>query len=397
MSASEERIYKLKMDGLKSAGLAYKLLDKKERIVSICTLCDNIVNALISSISALFFVKILGKDETVKFLILSGMFSIFIFIFGESIPKTIGIRIADTLILSFASIINLIDKLTYPILFCINKFNDFIMKLFNIKVEHDKAHEANQSILGAVEMYYKKGAIVHEDKKMLNGVLNLDKYDISAAMTHKSDIYSVSFADPFDKIRERVLNSKYSKIPVFDEKYDEVLGIITIRDFLRALVENKESEFDVKNIMKKPYFIPEGASIKSQLPVFKKQGSKMGVIVDEYGSVIGIVTMEDIVEKIIGEVQDENDNDTNFIQIAENTFVIEGETSINEFNEHFASNLVEDGYSTISGMITNKLERIPASGEKYVNDRFEFTVLKMQNNKISKIKVYITKTEEENE
>lgn len=401
VSCSEERIYKLKLDGSVKAKLAYELLEKKENVISVCSLADHTVNTLASSVMTLFLMRSEYIHSRASLLFLfSFLMSMFIFIFTESVPKILAIKKADAIVLQFSGILNLMNKLISPVFYLIDKLNRLIVKILNIKKEQSDSSEASQSIIGAVEMYYKKGAIIHEYRDMLNSILSLDKYDVSHVMTHKSDTYSIRINENAEEVYNKVINSKYSKIPIFNEKYDQVLGILKVVDFLRN-VENKtikineNNKYNLDTILIKPYFIPEGASLKSQLPKFKDNGSNMGVVIDEYGEVIGFVTIEDILEHIVGDIKDTNDSDTEIIKITEGKYIIYGELPIIEFNKRLNAKLSDGQFSTISGFITNYLERIPNQGEEFEINNFIFKVIKKKNNKIERLEVI--KIEHKNE
>ncbi len=402
MSASKERIYKLKLDGLKDALLAYELLEKKEKIVSSCSLADHIINISASSIMTIFLMRfeIINSNHILLFSS-SIIMSIFIFIFTESIPKILAIRKADNIVLQFSGLINILTKLIYPLFFFINKTNEAILNVLKIEKETNDSLEANQSILGTVEMYHKKGAIIDEYRDMLSSILSLDKYDISHVMTHKSDTYSLSVNDSCDEMFEKIINSKYSKIPVFDNKYEEVLGILKVVDFLRGVQKGtiKKDEiinkYDLKSVMIKPYFIPEGASLKSQLPKFKDNGSNMGIVIDEYGSVIGFVTIEDILEHIVGDIKDSNDSETMIIKVSDQIFILDGDLPLIELNEEANLNFTDTQFSTVSGLITNHIERIPAQGEEFEISGSLFKVIEINKNRIEKVK--LTKLQSKNE
>ncbi len=388
MSASEEKMHKLQMDGFKPASDAIKLLESRERLVFICILYNNMVNVFATSVFTLLFFKLFGEQK-LKLGFFTFLMSIVFFLFCESIPKTIGVRKSNSIIITISWFHKILLKISSPLIYCIDFINKFISK--KISEEKNQHDEANESILGTIEMYYQRGAIKEEYREMLSNVLNLEKYDISSVMTQRGDIYSISINDNFDEIYSKIVESKYSKIPVFNEFYSNVIGTINVAEFLRNFPDQKSKEFfnldKFKALIKIPYFIPEGASLKSQLPKFKEHGSKIGFVVDEYGSIIGMVTIEDIVEHIIGDISDSNDNSNYFTEIGSDEFLVKGETPIREVNERINSRFEDNHFLTIAGLIMDKMEKMPNQQDSIDIDGFRFTILEIEKNRICKIRL----------
>ena len=306
VSVPEEKIFKMSQDGDKRAKMTLNLLSNKDKIISIALLCDNISNIAASSISAVFFADLFGEYDEIGILLSTIIMTILVFVFGEVLPKMIAMRQATSVALSITPLFVCLSRILLPILWIINKMTGSIVRFFHIKNEAD-SENANNSILGAVEMYHKKGTLEQDEKNMLSGVLQLDNIDMKDIMTHRSEMFAIDINEDVDEIVKKIIDNRYTKIPFYDKSDDNILGVLYNVDFLKTLYSKKNiNKEDIKNMLKEPWYLPGDASVGGHLHEFKERGNVLAFVVDEFGGTMGIVSLEDVLEQIVGEINSDN-------------------------------------------------------------------------------------------
>lgn len=390
VSVPEEKLFKMSQDGDKRAKMTLNLLSNKDKIISIALLCDNISNIAASSISAVFFADLFGKYDEIGILISTIIMTILVFVFGEVLPKMIAMRQATSVALSITPLFICLSRILLPVLWIINKLTGSIVKFFHIKNEAD-SEDANNSILGAVEMYHKKGTLERDEKNMLSGVLQLDNIDMKDIMTHRSEMFAIDINEDIDAIIKKIIDNHYTKIPFYDKSDDNILGVLYNVDFLKTLYSNKNiNKEDIKKILKEPWYLPGDASVGGHLREFKEKGNVLAFIVDEFGGTMGIVSLEDVLEQIVGEINSDNGNlPFECKKNSDGSYVVDGDAPINELNDIVGSNFVDSEVSTIGGFLINKINRLPAVGEEF--DIGEYTIKVVETNATRILRLNIKK------
>ena len=390
VSVPEEKIFKMSQDGDKRAKMTLNLLSNKDKIISIALLCDNISNIAASSISAVFFADLFGEYDEIGILLSTIIMTILVFVFGEVLPKMIAMRQATRVALSITPLFICLSRILLPVLWIINKLTGSIVKFFHIKNEAD-SEDANNSILGAVEMYHKKGTLERDEKNMLSGVLQLDNIDMKDIMTHRSEMFAIDINEDIDAIIKKIIDNHYTKIPFYDKSDDNILGVLYNVDFLKTLYSNKNiNKEDIKKILKEPWYLPGDASVGGHLREFKEKGNVLAFIVDEFGGTMGIVSLEDVLEQIVGEINSDNGNlPFECKKNSDGSYVVDGDAPINELNDIVGSNFVDSEVSTIGGFLINKINRLPAVGEEF--DIGEYTIKVVETNATRILRLNIKK------
>ncbi|MEN9782546.1 MAG: hypothetical protein RL208_699 [Pseudomonadota bacterium] len=390
IAVSEEKVFKLNKNGVAGAKRLMYLLGHKERVVSVCLLFDNVVNIIASSVSALFFSDIMGEQNSGYAIMLSStIMTILIFIFGEVLPKTIGIRIATTTALIVAPIFQFIIKVGYPIVYLIEFINNKLISALKINNESDN-QDAGDTILGAVEMYHQKGSLEEDEKAMLSSVLMLEDVDIKDVMTHRSDMIAFDINNGASAFLKQISSFKYSKIPIYDGNDDNMLGYIVVRDFLITLhnLNNDPDAIELKPLIKEPWFIPGDASLSSKIKEFRKKGNVIAFVVDEYGGIMGMVTLEDILEQIVGDIyNEEQEEEFDIVQIDENVFKVKAEIKLEELNDKIGSDFRDGEVSSFGGYIINRIENIPNVGDTFDILGYRVEVLSKKMNRLLEFKI----------
>lgn len=396
MAVSEERVHKLSKDGLASAKDLLSVLKNREKVISVALLCDNVVNILASSLSAVIFSDMFPSGDGLGIAASTAFMTVMIFIFGEIVPKTIGMRKATGLALFMAPFFKIAMKLMHPVISGIDFINRSIIRIFNIQNESDQ-NNASDSILGAVEMYHQKGTLQTTERQMLNGVLSLEDVDVKDVMTHRGEMFAIDIQNTPNEILKLISSSNYSKVPFYDGNDDNMIGVMHLIDFFIALQKQDGdiNKVDIKNLLRESWFIPGEASLISQLTQFKSRGNVLAFVVDEYGGIMGVITLEDILEQIVGDIKDNHEEEEEIKEINETTFVVDADTGLIQFNERLSAHFKDDNVSSIGGLIINKIERIPSVNEEFEIDGYGIKILETEKNRILKIEVTKPKSDSE--
>ena len=388
VSVPEEKIFKMSQDGDKRAKMTLNLLSNKDKIISIALLCDNISNIAASSISAVFFADLFGEYDEIGILLSTIIMTILVFVFGEVLPKMIAMRQATSVALSITPLFICLSRILLPILWIINKMTGSIVRFFHIKNEAD-SENANNSILGAVEMYHKKGTLEQDEKNMLSGVLQLDSIDMKDIMTHRSEMFAIDINEDVNEIVKKIIDNRYTKIPFYDKSDDNILGVLYNVDFLKTLYSKKNiNKEDIKNMLKEPWYLPGDASVGGHLHEFKEKGNVLAFVVDEFGGTMGIVSLEDVLEQIVGEINSDNGNlPFECKKNNDGSYIVDGDAPINELNEIIGSNFIDSEVSTIGGILINKINRLPAVDEEFDVDEYKIKVIETNETRILRLKI----------
>ena len=388
VSVPEEKIFKMSQDGDKRAKMTLNLLSNKDKIISIALLCDNISNIAASSISAVFFADLFGEYDEIGILLSTIIMTILVFVFGEVLPKMIAMRQATSVALSITPLFVCLSRVLLPILWIINKMTGSIVRFFHIKNEAD-SENANNSILGAVEMYHKKGTLEQDEKNMLSGVLQLDSIDMKDIMTHRSEMFAIDINEDVGEIVKKIIDNRYTKIPFYDKSDDNILGVLYNVDFLKTLYSKKNiNKEDIKNMLKEPWYLPGDASVGGHLHEFKEKGNVLAFVVDEFGGTMGIVSLEDVLEQIVGEINSDNGNlPFECKKNNDGSYIVDGDAPINELNEIIGSNFIDSEVSTIGGFLINKINRLPAVDEEFDVDEYKIKVIETNETRILRLKI----------
>lgn len=391
IASSRSKIHKLKQSGNKKAVALDKSLSEKDVIISVVLFGNNAVNILASAIvtvMAIEFVPHTSRYYEYAPIVGSVLLTFFILVFTEIIPKTIAINRPEGISMSLSFFYFITRKLLGPIVLFINKFVTFILKHFGFQ-KNITAEAVFDTLRGEIEYHHVQGAFIKHDKDMLEGVLNLVEMDVESVMTHRKDCDMIDIQSSMEEIIEFINETSHTRIPVYDDTPDEMLGILHLKDYL-VLTNNKKdiTHEDIKSILLKPLFVPLNIKLKTQLMEFKKKRSHVAIVVDEYGGMMGIVTLADILEEIVGTIEDEHDDiEKDIIEEKENVWIVNGECQITDFNREIGSYFNYEDASTMAGLVIEKAGKIPEEGEEFKITNFRFTILQKDASKVSLLKI----------
>lgn len=392
---SRIRLKSLASGGNRRAAKVLNLCENSyDKLLSTILIGNNIVNLSASTISALLFAKILFGSRLNPSVVSTAAITVVVLIFGEITPKYIGKFCAEKFAMAVYPFISVLIFLFYPLNIIFSLWKKLIVKIFRFKAEDVITEE---EIITMVEEAEEDGTIKKEETNLIRSVIEFDDLDAKDILVPRVNICAVEDSATPEEIRQKFEESGFSRLPVYKDSVDTITGIIHEKDFFRAFQANAENTAGnggelLKSIMKKPFFAVGTTKISLLLQKMQKERSHMAIVIDEYGGTSGLITMEDILEELVGEIYDEHDSgtDTDCIKpCGQNAFTVSGETSVSKMMKYF--NLDDDettDSNTVSGWITEKLGDIPEEGRKLNwQDKLEIEVLKTDKNTVSTVKV----------
>jgi Mg2+/Co2+ transporter CorB len=395
-SSSSGKFYKLKRT--KKIDRIISLLDKKEDLISFILFGNNAVNTFASAFATgivLQYVAKRGISSEYAIEISATIMTFAILIFSEITPKTIAIRNPERIVLLFADVYFVLLKIFRPFIWFVNLITSVTLRMFG---PHDGRGgdmiTIKDTLRGEIEFYHSKGGVVKRDKDMLGGVLDLSETRLHSVITHRKNVEMIDISEfSIADIKDKFVQSNHTRLPVHDGDPDKIIGILHFRDFFTLQSYNIEASIDdIRSILLKPQYASSETNLLTQLSEFKRTKNHMAIVVDEYGDMAGVVTLEDIVEEIVGDIQDEHDENEDMvggIEIQENgDVIVDGDVLIRDFVrktgihiEHIA------GVSTMAGLVIHEMHKIPTKGTIHKLSDVNFEVLEVDVHRITKIKV----------
>ena len=384
-SIRKSKIHKLANKGDKNALRVLRLIEKKNDLVSSILVGNNFVNILASALATAILIKFYGDDGVIYSTI---VMSVLIVIFAEILPKNIALLKPDRYALTLSFILTLFLKFFSPFVYIIKKFNLLIFKIFNIEKQKVTDASVREDIRNIINMHEDEGILLKDERDMLNGILDLKEMTVEKIMTHRKNIYSINIDQP-EEYFKKISQSSFSRIPVWKENPNNILGVVHAKKLLTNI--NESGKIDLKNINDStldPWFIPETTKVKDQLNAFIDRHEKIAFVVDEYGELMGLISLEDIIEEIVGNIFDESDLSTIGIRkIGKNIFRVRGDVNIRDMNRTLDLNLNEKNSSTVAGFLIYETETFPDVGQTFKFNNILFEILNKKNNQITQLKV----------
>lgn len=388
-ATSASNMHKLSKEGNKRAQLVEKLMSNPESLIGAILLGNNLVNILASAMATYLFIQFFG-DIGVFYATVT--MTLVVLIFAEVMPKSYAISNPEHVALKVAPLINIIVIVFSPIVRLIQFVARQTLKLVGINNGDKQSFLSPQDeIRGTIDLHAHEGGIVKEHKDMLAGILDLDEISLEDVMVHRKSVEMINGEDDISSIFQQIVSSPHTRLPLWEKDQDNVIGIIHAKDILRITRKSGGilNHKTLRDIAIAPWFVPETTSLREQLKKFLARKSHFAMVVDEYGALMGIITLEDILEEIVGEITDEHDTDNSHHKILKSGAIItEGITPIRDLNRKFNWNLNDDEAITIAGYIINQAEIIPLPGQIFESNGFKLEILKRSRNQITKVKIY---------
>jgi CBS domain containing-hemolysin-like protein len=334
--------------------------------------------------------------HTISFLLGFLIFSSLHIVVGEQVPKTLAIRKAEPMTLWVAYPLHAFYLLCFPLNWLLNKASRAILTLFGVaEVSHHDVF-SGEELRGLIDVSREHGMVLKQERDMLGGILDLADLEVSDIMTHRKDIVSIDADAPPDQIFERVVSSPHTRYPLWRGDPDSVIGVLHSKDLLAHARSNPNDlgGLDVASLVTPPWFVPDTTGLLHQLLAFRQRRSHLAFVVDEYGALMGLVTLEDILEEIVGEITDEKDIEIVGIEPqADGSVLVAGWVTVRDLNRHFGWKLPDDEAATVAGVLIYEAQKIPEVGQKFSFHGFRFEVLRRQHNQIVLLRVIPAPTE----
>jgi len=387
-AASRARLHHLEKQGNRRAIMIGRLMRQRERFIGSILLGNNAVNILAAALSTSLLISVAGKVGVIYATV--GL-TLIILIFAEVLPKTYAIRNPDRFALAVAPILLVVVWLLTPVVLAVRGIVYVTLMPFGAhKVVENTEEEAEEELRGAISLQAEEGAVVKHEHDMLHGILDLDDVAVGEVMTHRNNMAMIDMAAPVRAILDEVVESPFTRIPLWRDEPDNIVGVLHTKDLLRAIQGNWNDidKLDIEKVLTPPWFVPETTTLREQLNAFRDRRAHFSLVVDEYGSLMGLVTLEDILEEIVGDIVDEHDVTLRHtVARSDGSVLVAGETTIRDLNRRFEWNLPDEEAATIAGLALHVAQLIPQIGDRIEVEDFALEIRGRQKNRITSVRV----------
>lgn len=386
-AASTARLRALAKRGNVKAQKVLDLRENKDRMLGGLLLGNNLVNNLSPALATAILMSMFGEAGVFYAAIIM---TVVVLIFAEVLPKTYAFHKADKVSMAIAPTIRLVVMIFAPISEAVTMVVRWTLKIFGVDISEFSTGSHLELLRGAIEMHEGEDSETTDQRAMLRSVLDLAEVDVDEIMTHRSSVDMIDADLPMDKIVDEVLSGQHTRLPLYRGSTDNIIGVIHSKLLLRELrgANGDASALEVEAIANDPWFIPETTGLQDQLQSFKKRREHFAIVVDEYGSFMGIVTLEDILEEIVGDIDDEEDVVVQGVRkMPDGKYLVKGNVTIRDLNREFDWGLPDEHYSTVAGLIIHESRSIPKSGQSFVFFRVRFDIVRRKKNQITQVSI----------
>jgi Mg2+/Co2+ transporter CorB len=387
-AASKARMHALEKQGDARAALVIRLLAKRDRLIGAMLLGNTLFNIAASSFLTAVLVALVGDSGA---LYATAAMTFLLLVFAEVLPKTVAITYPDRWSLLVARIVSFLVALFGPILYGVEKLVRGALFLFGLRLgEAHSLLSPHEELKSAVDLMHKEGGVDRSDRDMFGGLLDLKELAVSDVMVHRTKMLALDAALPLPELVREVVASPYTRLPLWREQPDNIVGVLHAKDLLRALSDagGDAEKIKLDTLALDPWFVPDTTTLEDQLQAFRKRKTHFALVVDEYGDVQGLVTLEDILEEIVGDIRDEHDIAAIGVRRqADGSVIVEGAASIRDLNRVMDWSLPDEEATTIAGLVIHEARAIPEQGQKFAFHGFRFEVLRKQRNRITLLRL----------
>lgn len=389
-AVSRPRMFALVKEGIRRAKLVLAIREKKDVLISTLLLGNTFVNIAAASLATVVGVRAAGEEYGP--IIATVATTLVVLIFAEVLPKTIAIHHSERFSLTIAPLLNVIIKLLWPITWLVQRIVRTVLRLFGVSLENVKnIMSATEALRGAIALHHHEGEVEKEDRDRLGGVLDLGERTVEEVMLHRSQVESIDIGLDPELLIAAAIASNHSRIPLWKDNPENIVGVLHFKDLLRLVRAQKIgiTREMIRRIAHKPWFVPETTTLDDQLDAFRQQRKHFACVVDEYGAWLGIVTLEDIIEEIVGEIDDEHDPRAiaEIIPYGERGYKVAGTVTIRDINRELDWDLPDDHASTVAGLVLHEARVIPDLGAAFEFYGYRFTVAEKRANQITQLHI----------
>ena len=312
-------------------------------------------------------------------------------VFGELVPKSIAIRKSEATTLFISSPLRFFYFIFKPVIWLMNVISNAFLRLIGIHPVSDQEIHSTEELQLLVKQSADSGEIEEENYEIIKNAFDFTDHNAKQVMVPRQNIFSIDIEDPKEEILEKIMESGYSRIPVYEDSIDNIIGIFYTKEIIREYIKNLNDlkSFDLRDYLREAFFVVGSKKVSDLLKVFQLKKQHLAIVIDEFGGTEGIITLEDILEELVGEIQDEEDEEEKIVdKVGENVFWVQATQPLEEINEHLPKSLPEDGeYNTLAGFILHELEEIPEENQEFELNNYEFKILKMNNKSVELVQL----------
>lgn len=385
-TANKIRMRSLAEEGNKRANTVLKVTEDSGKMLSAILIGNNIVNLAASSLTTTLAYQLGGPAVAIA----SGILTVLILLFGEITPKTMASIHAEKMALLYAPVINIFMKLMTPLIFIINNLSMVILFIMRINPNEKNSTMTENELRTIVDVSHEDGVIESEEKEMIYNVFDLGDAKAKDVMVPRVNVTFADVESTYEELIELFREDKFTRLPVYEDSKDNVVGTINMKDLL--LFDNNKREFYVRDILREAYFTYEYKNISELLVEMRQASFNIAIVLDEYGETAGLITLEDILEEIVGEIHDEYDEneEENIRAITEREYIVEGSTNLDDLNDSLNLSLESEDYDSVGGFIIEQLDRLPEAGDEITTEEgIRMVVEKLDKNRVEKVHIYL--------
>ena len=382
MSLNRYRLRHRARSGVRSARLAESLLEKPDRLIGLILLGNNIVNLSAASLTTIIALRLGGEAALA---VGTGILTFIVLIFAEVAPKTMAALHPERIAMPAVYVYYPLLKVAYPLVWLTNLIANGVLRVFGVRSSDVDGHALSHEELRTV--VNEAGALISRKyRTMLTGILDLEKVTVDDVMVPHNDVVGIDLDDDIDDIAKLIEKSEHTRLPVYEDNIDQIVGVLHMKSLVRKAKVELTKDM-IRSLVREPYFVPEGTPLSTQLVQFQKRKARLALVVDEYGDIQGMVTLEDILEEIVGEFTTDPGDDPHAVRKDGDTWVVQGSVNVRELNRQLGWELPTDGAKTLNGLVQEQLETIPAAGTAFTLDRYSIEVIDANDNMVVKARL----------
>lgn len=393
VTVNKIRMKALADEGNRRAKTVLRVIDNSGKMLSAILIGNNIVNISASSLATTFTAEAFGNEYVAY---ATGILTLLVLIFGEITPKTMATIYAERLALVYSPVIYAIMWVLTPVIFIVNKLTSGVLFVLRVDPNAKENSYTENEIRAIVEVGHEEGVIETQEKTMINNLFDFGDSQAKDVMIPRIDMTFAEVNNTYQEIIDIFRAEKYTRLPVYEDTTDNVIGIINVKDLL---LYDSHEDFHIRDILREPYYTYEYKKTSELMEELRKTSNNITIVLDEYGATAGMITLEDLLEEIVGDIRDEYDDDEKdeIQKIDEGEYVINGMTKVDDVNDVIGTKLESEDYDSIGGLIIEILDRLPEKGDEVVVGNVRMVVEKVDRNRIELVRVYITEEHDEDE
>jgi Mg2+/Co2+ transporter CorB len=388
-AVSRGRMHQLEKDGSRAAASVNKLVENRERMIGAVLLGNTFINILTSSLATSMLETRYGPKAVA---VTTAVMTVIILIFVETMPKTLAVARTDRVALFVAGPLRVVVSVLGPIIVSVQWLVWRVLSLFGVGAEEEATtEEAHEEIRGSVELHHREGNVEREHRDMIGGILDLRELQVGDVMLHRTSMDSYDVELPKRELLDSLIASPHSRVPLWKDQPENIVGILSTKHLAQALVEQKGNldTIDIGGLAAPPWYVPNTTTLEEQLSAFREHKSHFALVVDEYGTLQGLVTLEDILEEIFGRLPDEHTPQArpDVRRRPDGSYLVDGTVTVRDLNRELDWNLPEDDATTIAGLVISQSGTIPDTGQRFAFFGYTFEIMRRQRNQITAVRV----------